>query len=73
MVGVAGLEPAASWSRTKRDTNLRHTPKALTYYTIPGGGLQAFFSFLPVFPGRQREAPGIYRSKLLRAAPMEVA
>ena len=28
MVGVAGLEPAASWSRTKRDTKLRHTPKA---------------------------------------------
>ena len=27
MVGVAGLEPAASWSRTKRDTKLRHTPK----------------------------------------------
>ena len=26
MVGVAGLEPAASWSRTKRDTKLRHTP-----------------------------------------------
>ena len=28
MVGVAGLEPAASWSRTKRDTKLRHTPAA---------------------------------------------
>ena len=26
LVGVAGLEPAASWSRTKRDTKLRHTP-----------------------------------------------
>ena len=26
MVGVAGLEPAASWSRTMRDTKLRHTP-----------------------------------------------
>ena len=26
VVGVAGLEPAASWSRTKRDTKLRHTP-----------------------------------------------
>ena len=29
MVGVAGLEPAASWSRTMRDTKLRHTPLAL--------------------------------------------
>ena len=26
LVGVAGLEPAASWSRTMRDTKLRHTP-----------------------------------------------
>ena len=26
MVGVTGLEPMASWSRTKRDTKLRHTP-----------------------------------------------
>ena len=26
MVGVAGFEPAASWTRTKRDTKLRHTP-----------------------------------------------
>ena len=26
MVGVVGLEPTASWSRTMRDTKLRHTP-----------------------------------------------
>ena len=26
MVGVTGLEPAASWSRTKRSTKLSHTP-----------------------------------------------
>ena len=26
MVGAAGFEPAASWSRTKRDTKLRHAP-----------------------------------------------
>ena len=31
MVGVAGFEPAASWSRTKRDTKLRHTPKHVYY------------------------------------------
>ena len=26
VVGVAGFEPTASWTRTKRDTKLRHTP-----------------------------------------------
>ena len=26
VVGVTGLEPAASWSRTKRSTKLSHTP-----------------------------------------------
>ena len=29
VVGVAGFEPAASWTRTMRDTKLRHTPSAL--------------------------------------------
>ena len=29
MVGVAGFEPAASWTRTMRDTKLRHTPFAV--------------------------------------------
>ena len=28
MVGVAGFEPTASWSRTMRATNLRYTPKS---------------------------------------------
>ncbi len=28
MVGVSGFEPEASWTRTKRDTKLRHTPKS---------------------------------------------
>ena len=32
MVGVTGFEPVASWSRTKRDTKLRHTPKAQLLY-----------------------------------------
>ena len=26
MVGVTGLEPTASWSRTKRSTKLSYTP-----------------------------------------------
>ena len=32
MVGVTGFEPAASWSRTKRSTELSHTPLS---YLIP--------------------------------------
>lgn len=32
MVGVAGLEPAALWSRTIRATKLRYTPTKLYYY-----------------------------------------
>ena len=31
MVGVSGFEPEASWTRTKRDTKLRHTPKRRYY------------------------------------------
>ena len=34
LVGVAGFEPAASWTRTKRDTKLRHTPIARVLYSI---------------------------------------
>ncbi len=29
LVGVSGFEPEASWTRTKRDTKLRHTPITL--------------------------------------------
>ncbi len=32
MVGVTGFEPMASWSRTKRDTKLRHTPMTVVLY-----------------------------------------
>ena len=34
MVGVSGFEPEASWTRTKRDTKLRHTPIARVLYSI---------------------------------------
>ena len=34
LVGVTGLEPMASWSRTKRDTKLRHTPKCVRFRTL---------------------------------------
>ena len=32
LVGVSGFEPEASWTRTKRDTKLRHTPIAQILY-----------------------------------------
>ena len=34
LVGVTGFEPMASWTRTKRDTKLRHTPKAKILYAF---------------------------------------
>ncbi len=34
MVGVPGFEPGASWTRTKRDTKLRHTPIETKNYYI---------------------------------------
>ena len=34
LVGVSGFEPEASWTRTKRDTKLRHTPIALIIIVI---------------------------------------
>ena len=45
-VGVAGFEPTASSSRTKRATKLRHTPVPFEYsLTLPrfpnGGGVSA--------------------------------
>jgi hypothetical protein len=40
LVGVAGFEPTASSSRTKRATRLRHTPMTLAVWTKapPSGG-----------------------------------
>ena len=34
LVGVSGFEPEASWTRTKRDTKLRHTPIPMYYKEI---------------------------------------
>ena len=42
MVGVKGLEPSASWSRTKRSTKLSYTPIPEDYNTT-GNTLQVFF------------------------------
>ncbi len=34
LVGVAGFEPTASCSQSRRDTGLRYTPKIKTMYKI---------------------------------------
>ena len=34
LVGVAGFEPTASCSQSRRDTGLRYTPKIVIYYKI---------------------------------------
>ena len=36
MVGVAGLEPAASWTRTKHATKLRYTPLNIAVERVNG-------------------------------------
>ncbi len=45
LVGVTGLEPAASWSRTMRATKLRYTPEVHLFYT----SFSVFASVLPYF------------------------
>ena len=40
VVGVTGLEPMASWSRTKRDTKLRHTPISLSIILVLWGNVK---------------------------------
>ena len=46
MVGVTGLEPMASWSRTKRDTKLRHTPKCFSIILYRRDKIKWYFDFL---------------------------
>lgn len=40
LVGVSGFEPEASWSRTKRDTKLRHTPISLSIILVLWGNVK---------------------------------
>ena len=40
MVGVSGFEPEASWTRTKRDTKLRHTPMDRTIILEVSGNVK---------------------------------
>lgn len=46
MVGVTGFEPMASWSRTKRDTKLRHTPKCFSIILYRSDKIKWYFDFL---------------------------
>ena len=49
LVGVAGLEPAASWSRTKRATSCA-TPRQPSYYICNPPACQALFFCPAPFP-----------------------
>lgn len=46
LVGVSGFEPEASWSRTKRDTKLRHTPKRFSIILYRSDKIKWYFDFL---------------------------
>ena len=46
MVGVTGFEPGASWTRTKRDTKLRHTPKCFSIILYRSDKIKWYFDFL---------------------------
>ena len=54
-VGVAGLEPATSSTRTKRATRLRHTPNELDY-TLGRVKLQMAYS-ASICPADPRTIP----------------
>ena len=46
LAGVSGFEPEASWSRTKRDTKLRHTPKCFSIILYRSDKIKWYFNFL---------------------------
>ena len=62
MVGVAGLEPATSWSQTMRASQLRYTPKTNFQLSIP-----AFAACL-----RRSEAPASRRQEAATRPSSEV-
>ena len=76
MVGVAGLEPAASWSRTKHATKLRYTPPTQKiFYRIPGRLSRAIWEIRGIFP-KILSGPLIFRRagllcQTVRADPAE--
>jgi hypothetical protein len=58
LVGVAGFEPAASSSRTKRAAKLRHTPPAISGAWTPGAADFPGTSGSLADPRHQREQRG---------------
>ena len=42
-VGLVGFEPTASWSRTRRDTKLRYSPKGIV--TFVRGRCATYFAY----------------------------
>ena len=48
VVRVAGFEPTASWTRTKRDTKLRHTRITFILYVIYERKSSIKFADLPM-------------------------
>ena len=72
MVGVSGFEPEASWTRTKRDTKLRHTPKdhniIMRLYPLVKG----YQVFLPDFSRKMFRGDGMsYRIEYGTAVPVK--
>ncbi len=64
MVGVSGFEPEASWTRTKRDTKLRHTPVANPlYFYIAILSSVISFSFASYCVGRNNAWKGEWQNE----------
>ncbi len=42
-IGLVGFEPTVSWSRTRRDTKLRYSPKGIV--TFVGGRCASYFAY----------------------------
>ena len=63
MVGVSGFEPEASWTRTKRDTKLRHTPACPTIIRRKRRDVKPF---------PENSAPGEKQSALWRQRRLSV-
>jgi hypothetical protein len=64
MVGVTGFEPATSWSRTKRATKLRYTPKTDPAEAGPSSQMVGLAGFEPTTSSTPRK-----RATKLRYSP----
>ena len=72
MVGVSGFEPEASWTRTKRDTKLRHTPKDHNIIMRLCPLVKGYQVFLPDFSRKMFRGDGMsYRIEYGTAVPVK--